>query len=73
MTLSAIRDFLSRERRASLNEIAGHFGADPELVRPMLEQWVRKGRVAVRTPDEAVSGCCGNCARHAVVRYEWVG
>lgn len=69
--LTDLKTFLAERHCASLTEIARHLSADPDAVRPMLEMWVRKGKVR-RNAGEACQGCV-SCAAADIEMYEWVG
>jgi putative ferrous iron transport protein C len=73
MILAEIRDYLSTRGQATLAEIALHFDADPEAVRGMLEQWVRKGRVEQRQMEAACGSSCHRCEPAARELYVWRG
>lgn len=69
--LMELKGYLSGRHSASLSEIALHFAADPDALRPMLEQWVRKGKVR-RTGGLRCGGCTA-CNVADVEFYEWIG
>ena len=82
MTLSELRDYLSVRGTTSLADMAMRFDTDPEVLRPMLARFERKGRVVHRQRPEAQAGGCAGCASCATVDrcdsaafelYEWVG
>ncbi|MEJ2529548.1 MAG: FeoC-like transcriptional regulator, partial [Gammaproteobacteria bacterium] len=55
MILSDIKQYLIQRGSASLSDISVHFDADPNAVRGMLEQWIRKGKVS----KQAAKAACG--------------
>ncbi|MBR9981980.1 MAG: FeoC-like transcriptional regulator [Desulfatitalea sp.] len=73
MILSEIKHYLMAHRRATLSDLAVHFDMDPDAMRGMLVQWVRKGRVI---QSEIKAGCgktCSGCCDHSSLEiYEWV-
>jgi putative ferrous iron transport protein C len=73
MILPDIKHYLMGRKRATLGDLAIHFDTEPEAMRGMLEQWVRKGRV---TRAEVTPRCrhgCSKCCDAAVFEiYEWV-
>lgn len=74
MILRDIRQYLELHGRATLGDIALHFGSEPEAMRGMIDVWVRKG--AIRQLDiEATcnSTCPMSCADSAMTIYEWQG
>ncbi len=68
--LTELKAYLNERRAASLSEIALHFAADPDALRPMLDQWIRKGKVR-RSGGTRCSGCV-SCSPADVEFYEWV-
>ncbi|MGF1639782.1 MAG: FeoC-like transcriptional regulator [Rhodospirillales bacterium] len=68
--LTELKSHLARCQRASLTELARRFSTDPDALRPMLELWVRKGRVR-RTAGAGCRGCV-SCAAADIEFYEWV-
>lgn len=73
MTLTDIREYLSKAGSASLKEITAHFKAEPALVESMLDQWILKGRVVARQKDIFSTACCGKCGGAGHIQYEWIG
>ncbi|MEW8033668.1 MAG: FeoC-like transcriptional regulator [Candidatus Thiodiazotropha endolucinida] len=72
MMLSTIRDYLSRRGQATLAEIALHVDAEPEAVRGMLQQWIRKGRVEQRKVEAACGTSCNRCDPTEMELYVWL-
>jgi putative ferrous iron transport protein C len=71
MILSDIKQYLQERGQATLAELALHFGTDPATVRPMLEVWMRKGKVQ---RWEAGTGCgtsCQRCDAATTEVYRW--
>jgi hypothetical protein len=72
MILADLRDYLSRQKRAGLTDLAQHFDTDPEALRGMLAMLERKGRVReLPTGTLCGSGCC-KCDPQALTLFEWV-
>ena len=71
--LSAIRDYLLQRGEATLADIALHLDAEPDAVRGMLQQWVRKGRVEQRKTEAACGTRCSRCDPEAMELYVWRG
>jgi hypothetical protein len=69
--LTDLRSYLERRGQASLGDIARHLDADPEAVRGMLEQWIRKGRVRRHLAGAACGGC-SQCEGSGLEVYEWL-
>lgn len=72
MMLSHIKHYLICHKRRTLNDLALHFDIEPDAMRGMLEQWIRKGRVN-RTDLCTCDGytCAGCCKAIAMEIYEW--
>ena len=68
--LTDLKGYLAERRSASLTEIARHFSTDPDALRPMLEHWIRKGKV--RRDDGNRCNGCSACAAADIEFYEWV-
>ncbi|OAN54581.1 hypothetical protein A6A04_11680 [Paramagnetospirillum marisnigri] len=71
LTLTEVKALLRERHRASLGEIALHFGSNPEAVRQALGHWQAKGRVRRLDGGACASGC--HCAMRTEEVYEWVG
>jgi len=72
MILAEIKNYLMRHRRVTLGDLACHFDAEPEALKGMLGQWIRKGKV-IQLKEKAVCGrTCGKCCDGAAMEiYEW--
>jgi hypothetical protein len=68
--LSDLKIYLRDNGRASLPAMARHFEADAEVLRGMLDVWVRKGTVRVSPPDGHCDGCTA-CHTRCDEIYEW--
>ena len=73
MILADIKRYLMERGCAPLADIALHLGSDPDAVRGMLEQWIRKGRVRRRMANAACGSSCRDCDPAATEIYEWIG
>ena len=71
MILAEVRDYLAQRGRAPLSDLCARFAVDDEALRPMLDHWVRKGRVRRLEVETGKCGSCGcGCGQPEV--YEWV-
>jgi len=71
MILAEVRDYIAQRGRAPLRDLCVRFGVDDEALRPMLEHWVRKGRVRhIEPADRGKCGSCCSCSEPEI--YEWV-
>ncbi len=72
MILSDIKQYLSHRGNASLADICIHFDTDPEAMRGMLEQWIRKGRVKKQSISASCGSSCSKCNLEATEIYQWI-
>ncbi len=73
MDLIQIKNYLKERKLSPLQDIATHFRAEVETIRPMLEIWVRKGKVKRHDNNiGCTKGCC-QCDPAAIITYEWTG
>lgn len=56
MALRDVQSYVEARGKASLRDLALHFGSSPEAMRDMAGLLVRKGRLRV---EVAQSACCG--------------
>lgn len=72
MGLLELKNYLMRVKLASLSSLSAYFNCEADLLRHMLEHWIRKGcvRKCLRTP--ACGTQCGQCSEFATEIYEWV-
>ncbi len=71
MILSQLRDYLQQRGQASLQDMALHFDAEPDALRGMLEQWMRKGKVSRRNAKASCGDSCTQCDPASVEIYVW--
>ena len=72
MILSEIKRYLMENKRATLGDLAVHFDAEPDAMRGMLEQWIRKGRVLKSELGASCDKACAKCCSDSAVEiYEW--
>lgn len=72
MILSDIKQYLSQRGSASLSDICIHFDTDPEAMRGMLEQWIRKGRVQKQPISASCGSGCNKCNPETIEIYRWI-
>jgi hypothetical protein len=70
MTPSEVKGYLADRRRATVGDIATHFGSSPDAVAQVLRLWLDKGRVKC-LPGHACPAGCG-CGTRPEDVYEWV-
>ena len=72
MILTEVRDYIKRHRQIALRDMALQFGMEQDALRPIIEQWVTKGKV-VKLPEGTTCGSsCSNCAPDTIEIYQWV-
>lgn len=71
--LIAIKHYLSHKRTVNLKELSLHFKKQPDMMRLLLQHWIRKGKVK-RAPNPVGCGTrCQSCLPGIAEVYEWVG
>lgn len=73
MTPVEIKQYLSARKLATLKDIAVHFRMDTDTVSPMLDMWVRKGKVQKHNGDLGCQKGCCRCDPATIETYEWIG
>jgi putative ferrous iron transport protein C len=72
--LSEIKQYLIEHKRATLGDLAIHFDIEPEAMRGMMQQWIRKGRVLKSDVQANCHGACSKCCDASAMEiYEWIG
>jgi putative ferrous iron transport protein C len=72
MILSEIKKYLMKHKRVTLGDLACHFDSEPEAMKGMLGQWIRKGKVLKLDGQAGCSKTCGKCCDGAAMEiYEW--
>ena len=70
--LSEIKRYLIKHKRVTLGDLAIHFDTDPEAMKGMLGQWIRKGKVLKSDVQSDCGKSCGRCCEGAALEiYEW--
>jgi hypothetical protein len=73
MILSDLRAYLEERGEASVADMALHFDTAPDALRPMLEVWLKKGKVERFTISPNCGGNCNRCAPEVTEIYRWRG
>jgi hypothetical protein len=72
MTPIQIKQYLIDRKIATLQDIAIHFRKETDTITPMLDIWVRKGKVKKNAGDPGCGiGCC-KCDPATLETYEWL-
>jgi len=72
MILTEIRDYLKLKGQAPLRDMALEFGMDQDALRPILEQWIAKGKIEKLPQGTACGGGCHSCEPETIELYRWV-
>lgn len=73
MILAELRNLLQTQKAMNLWQLTKCLHVEPELMRDMLQHWIRKGKV-LKCP--LMPGCvskCGKCNPMLSEIYQWVG
>lgn len=73
MILTQVRDYLKLNGQAPLRDMAAVFQMEEAALRPLLEQWISKGKVEKRPAGTPCQGSCSACAPEAIELYRWIG
>ena len=71
MILSELKDYLAKTKVSSMFELQLHFNTDAEVLRDMLEHWIRKGKIK-KTKRSVKCGSCQQCNPLMTELYEWI-
>lgn len=71
MILTEIKKYLMEKRVASLTDLSVRFNVEPDAMRGMLNQWIKKGRLRQLPRGVKCSRCCGECDSENLEIYEW--
>lgn len=73
MGLLAIKDYLTKVKLASLANLCAHFNySNQDVLRDMLDHWIRKGKVRCFLKTPFCGGKCVKCDKSIVEIYEWI-
>jgi hypothetical protein len=72
MILLDIKKYFSQQRAASLNDLSLHFSVEPDAMRGLLEQWIRKGKLRKLPQGDSCPSCCEGCNSDKLEIYEWL-
>ena len=71
MDLIGIKHYLRARKCVPLRDLAVHFRVAAETVRPLLETWMRKGKILKHTGrPTSCRGCC-QCDPATIEVYAW--
>ena len=72
MLLSKIKRYFSQQPVTSLADLSVHFRVEPEAMRGMLEQWIRKGKLRKLPQGTPCPNCCEACKSESLELYKWL-
>lgn len=72
MDLVTVKHYLQERKLNQLKDIALHFRTDVTTVQPMLDIWVRKGKVKKHQSHKSCGMGCRGCDSTTVIVYEWI-
>ena len=72
MILTEIRDYLKVKKQAPLRDMALEFNIEQDALRPILEQWVNKGKITKLPQGTTCGGGCHSCEPEVIELYQWV-
>lgn len=72
MILTDIRDYLQQKEQAALRDMAIEFGMEQDALRPILEQWITKGKIEKLPNGSTCGGGCHSCAPETIELYRWI-
>ena len=72
MTPIDIKQYLLERKMVTLKDIAVHFRMTTNAVAPMVDLWIRKGKVRKHDSNLGCQKGCCRCDPSSIVTYEWV-
>ena len=72
MIVTDVRDYLKMHGQAPLRDMAITFNMDQEALRPIVEQWIAKGKVQKLPQGTACQGGCSSCTPETIEIYQWI-
>jgi len=72
MTPIEIKKYLIERKIAPLRDIAIHFRMETDTVLPMLDIWIRKGKVKKHDCNPVCQKGCCKCDTASIEAYEWI-
>ncbi|OPX40070.1 MAG: hypothetical protein B1H11_01210 [Desulfobacteraceae bacterium 4484_190.1] len=73
MILSDVKKYLIQQKKVTLDNICIHFNTEPEAMRGMLDQWIRKKKIQKITCQGGCSMTCSKCGdKNDIEIYEWI-
>jgi len=73
MILLDIKQYLAEHKAANLQQLACQFKQTPEVMRDMLQHWIRKGKVRMTPKPNVCGSLCNQCQPAVTEIYCWHG
>ena len=73
MILTDVRNYLREKGQAPLRDMALEFNMDQNALRPIVEQWVNRGKVQKLAQGTSCGSSCNACAPETIEIYQWLG
>ncbi len=73
-SLLELKGYLKNRNIVSIHDLGLHFKVSAETLEPMLEHWIRKGKLRKETAESSCGGKHGNCScgENKDIWYQWV-
>ena len=72
MIVTQVRDYLKQCDQVSLRDMAHAFNMDEDALRPIIEQWIAKGKVKKLPQGTECQSGCTYCSPDEIEIYQWV-
>ena len=72
MNLVQIKEYIKDRKLVPLQDIVFHFKTEVNTVQPMLDIWVRKGKVKKHAGNLGCQNGCCKCDPATITTYEWL-
>jgi putative ferrous iron transport protein C len=69
--LLEIKRYMSAKKTANLQELVLHFKKQPDMIRFMLQHWIRKGKICCVPKPVGCGSQCQMCKPSIVEIYSW--
>ncbi len=71
MILAELRDYIQQRQQVSLADVINHFDVDEQVVRPMLDVWIQKGKIHRKMSTASCGSSCNQCQTATTEFYIW--
>ncbi|MFV9990760.1 MAG: FeoC-like transcriptional regulator [Coxiella endosymbiont of Dermacentor nuttalli] len=70
--LLSLKSFLRERKTANLQELSLHFCKQPQIIRSMLEHWIKKGKICRLGRPADCETRCQICHSQFTEIYKWI-